>query len=129
MSKLVLLQGALDMLIRRVLARRDARLGHGRPGSQLSRNTLQLDEGLGYPSLYRMKAKGWIKGRAGAVANNRNARYYSLTKAGRKAARGREKNWNRLSAMIAEVTDLLGSRGFRRSRRDQPGTLHTERYW
>ena len=52
--------------------------------SQLSKNALKLGEGSVYPSLYRMEAKGWIKAEWAQSDNNRNAKYYALTKAGRK---------------------------------------------
>src|SRR5829696_7578062 len=85
MSKIDLLQGTLDMLILRVLARGDMH-GWGIVDrlSQLSKNTLKLGEGSVYPSLYRMEAKGWIKAEWAQSDNNRKAKYYALTRAGRK---------------------------------------------
>ncbi|MFO1449530.1 MAG: PadR family transcriptional regulator [Opitutaceae bacterium] len=104
MSKIDLLQGTLDMLILRVLARGEM---HGwgisdRLG-QLSKNALKLGEGSVYPSLYRMEGKGWIKAEWAASENNRKAKYYSLTKAGRKRLETEQQNWDQLSAIIAEV--------------------------
>jgi len=104
MEKIDLLQGTLDMLILRVLSRGEM---HGwgivdRLG-QLSRNALKLGEGSVYPSLYRMEAKGWIKAEWSASDNNRKAKYYSLTKAGRKQLEAEQRNWDHLSAIIAEV--------------------------
>jgi len=104
MSKIDLLQGTLDMLILRVLARGEMH-GWGLVDrlSQLSKNALKLGEGSVYPALYRMEAKGWIKAEWAPSDNNRNAKYYSLTKAGRKQLEAEQQNWDRLSAIIAQV--------------------------
>src|SRR5688572_21720045 len=104
MSKIDLLQGTLDMLILRVLARGEMHgWGIADRLSQLSKNTLKLGEGSVYPSLYRMEAKGWIKAEWAPSDNNRNAKYYSLTKAGRKQLEVEQQSWDQLSAIIAEV--------------------------
>lgn len=104
MEKIDLLQGTLDMLILRVLDRGEM-CGWGIVDrlSQLSRNALKLGEGSVYPSLYRMEAKGWIKAAWAASDNNRKAKYYSLTKAGRKQLDLEKQNWDQLSAIIADV--------------------------
>ena len=104
MNKIDLLQGTLDMLILRVLARSEMH-GWGIVDrlSQLSRNALKLGEGSVYPSLYRMEAKGWIKAEWAPSDNNRKAKYYSLTKTGRKQLEAEQQNWDQLSAIIAEV--------------------------
>jgi PadR family transcriptional regulator PadR len=104
MNKIDLLQGTLDMLILRVLARGEM---HGwgivdRLG-QLSQNALKLGEGSVYPSLYRMEAKGWIKAEWAPTDNNRKAKYYALTKSGRKQLEAEQENWEQLSAIIAAV--------------------------
>ena len=91
-------QGTLDMLILRVLARGEMH-GWGIVDrlSQLSRNTLKLGEGSVYPSLYRMETKGWIKATWAQTDNNRQAKYYSLTRAGRKQLATERAQWERLS--------------------------------
>jgi PadR family transcriptional regulator PadR len=104
MNKIDLLQGTLDMLILRVLARGEM---HGwgivdRLG-QLSKNSLKLGEGSVYPALYRMAAKGWIEAEWAPSDNNRKAKYYSLTRAGRRQLEAEQQNWNQLSAVIADV--------------------------
>ena len=104
MSKIDLLQGTLDMLILRVLSRGEM---HGwgivdRLG-ELSKNMLKLGEGSVYPSLYRMETKGWIKATWAQTDNNRQAKYYSLTRAGRKQLETEEQSWVQLSAIIAEI--------------------------
>jgi PadR family transcriptional regulator, regulatory protein PadR len=104
MPKIDLLQGTLDMLILRVLARGDMH-GWGIVDrlSQLSNQALKLGEGSVYPSLYRMETKGWIKATWAQTDNNRQAKYYSLTRAGRKQLEAEQQNWDQLSAIIAEV--------------------------
>jgi PadR family transcriptional regulator PadR len=104
MTKIDLLQGTLDMLILRVLARGEMH-GWGIVDrlSQLSRNSLKLGEGSVYPSLYRMETKGWIKATWAQTDNNRKAKYYSLTAAGQKQLKAEQQNWDQLSAIIAEV--------------------------
>ena len=103
-NKIDLLQGTLDMLILRVLARGEMH-GWGVVDrlSQLSKNTLKLGEGSVYPSLYRMETKGWIKATWAQTDNNRQAKYYSLTRAGRKQLEAEQQSWDQLSAIIAEV--------------------------
>lgn len=104
MSKIDLLQGTLDMLIPRVLARGEMH-GWGLVDrlSQLSQNALKLGGGSVYPSLYRLETKGWIEAEWAPSDNNRKAKYYSLTKAGRKQLEAEQANWDQLSAVIAEV--------------------------
>jgi len=104
MSKIDLLQGTLDMLILRVLERGEMH-GWGIVDrlSQLSKNALKLGEGSVYPSLYRMETKGWIKAAWAQTDNNRKAKYYSLTRAGRKQLEVEQQSWDQLSAIIAEV--------------------------
>lgn len=104
MKKIDLLQGTLDMLILRVLARGEMH-GWGIVDrlSQLSKNALKLGEGSVYPALYRMETKGWIKAEWAQTDNNRQAKYYALTRAGRKQLEAEQQNWDQLSAIIAEV--------------------------
>ncbi|MBL9215349.1 MAG: PadR family transcriptional regulator [Opitutaceae bacterium] len=104
MTKIDLLQGTLDMLILRVLARGEMHgWGIADRLSHLSRNALKLGEGSVYPSLYRMEGKGWIKAEWAPSDNNRKAKYYSLTKAGRKQLETEQQNWDQLSTIIAEI--------------------------
>lgn len=99
-----LLQGTLDLLILRTLA-----LGpyHGqgiaRVIQQRSGDTLLVDHGSLYPALQRLEDKGWIKGEWGTSENNRRARFYSLTAAGRRQFASETSKWNRLVESIARV--------------------------
>ena len=104
MSKIELLQGTLDMLVLKTLARGPM---HGyavaRWIQQVTHDALQLEEGTLYPALYRMERKGWITSKWGLSENNRKARYYRLTSAGRKQLDAESKAWANISEAIAKV--------------------------
>jgi PadR family transcriptional regulator, regulatory protein PadR len=106
MSKMELLQGTLDMLVLQVL---NAGAMHGWGIAQkiqiLSRDVLQVEEGSIYPALYRMEHKGWIKAEWGQSENNRRAKYYELTKDGRRQLSSESKDWVRICAAIGSVMD------------------------
>jgi transcriptional regulator len=70
---------------------------------QLSRRALQVDEGSLYPALYRMEAKGWIEAEWKITENKRRAKYYALTRSGRKQLEKEQENWDKMSAVIALV--------------------------
>jgi len=104
MAKIELLQGTLDLLILKVL------LGgaqHGFGIAQrihlLSQEVLTVEEGSLYPALYRLEEKGWIESEWGQSDNNRRAKFYSLTKAGRKQLATEQQSWDRIAAAIAQV--------------------------
>lgn len=96
-----LLQGTLDMLILKALQHEPM---HGFGISvrirQMSDEVLQVEQGSLYPALYRLEDKGWIKAEWGTSENNRRARFYSLTAAGRKQLEAETANWDRVSAAI-----------------------------
>lgn len=99
-----LLQGTLDMLVLRVLSRGELHgWGITQKLEQLSKSALQVDEGSLYPALYRMEEKGWIEAEWNVTENNRRAKYYSLTRAGRKQLQEAEQSWDRMTAIIALV--------------------------
>jgi PadR family transcriptional regulator PadR len=99
-----LVPGTLDMLVLRVLSRGELH-GWGITSrlEQLSKSALQVDEGSLYPSLYRMEEKGWIEAEWKMTENSRRAKYYRLTRAGRRQLETEQKNWDRTSAIIALV--------------------------
>ncbi len=103
-EKTELLPGTLDLLVLRVLSRGELH-GWGITSKleQLSQSALQVDEGSLYPSLYRMEDKGWIEAEWKLTENNRRAKYYRLTRAGRRQLEAEEKLWDRTSAIIAMV--------------------------
>lgn len=99
-----LLQGTLDMLVLRVLSRGELHgWGITQKLEQLSQSALQVDEGSLYPALYRMEDKGWIEADWRTTENNRRAKYYALTRAGRKQLETEQDEWERMSAIIARV--------------------------
>jgi transcriptional regulator len=102
--KTELFQGTLDMLVLRVLSRGELH-GWGITNrlEQLSQSALQVDEGSLYPALYRMEEKGWIEAEWKQTENNRRAKYYTLTRAGRKQLETEQATWNRMTAIIAQV--------------------------
>jgi PadR family transcriptional regulator PadR len=104
MDKLELLQGTLDMLILKVLER-GAMHGFGIALriQQLSEDVLSVGEGSLYPALYRLQDRGWIGSEWGQSENNRRAKYYSLTKQGRKQLEVESAGWTRLCLAIGQV--------------------------
>jgi transcriptional regulator len=96
-----LLQGTLDMLILKALQLEPM---HGFGISvrirQMSDEVLQVEQGSLYPALYRLEDQGWIKAEWGVSENNRKARFYELTAAGRKQLNAETENWARVSAAI-----------------------------
>jgi PadR family transcriptional regulator, regulatory protein PadR len=97
-------QGTLDMLVLRVLSRGELHgWGITQKLEQLSRRALQVDEGSLYPALYRMEEKGWIEAEWKITENNRRAKYYALTRAGRKQLESEREQWDRMTAIVAEV--------------------------
>lgn len=100
-AKNELLPGTLDLLILRVLSRGELHgWGITQRLEQLSKSALQVDEGSLYPSLYRMEDKGWIEAEWRLTENNRRAKYYALTRAGRKQLEKEQELWGRMSAII-----------------------------
>ena len=96
-----LLQGTLDMLVLKSL-QLGAMHGWGITEriEQGSRDVLRLNQGSLYPSLYRLEAQGLVTSEWGMTDNNRKARYYSLTAAGRKQLAAERANWERLSGAV-----------------------------
>ncbi len=102
-----LVQGTLDLLVLKILA-----LGplHGWAISQrlkqISGDVLQVSDGSLYPSLHKLEQEGWIKAEWRPSENNRRAKYYSLTRPGRRQLEREADNWRRLSAAISQVVEL-----------------------
>jgi len=99
-----LLQGTLDMLILKAVSLGPLH-GYGvlQRIQQISQETLQVPQGSLYPALYRLQHRGWITSEWGESENNRKARYYTLTAAGRKQLRLEAEQWSRLTDAIANV--------------------------
>jgi len=103
-AKLDLPQGTLDLLILKTVALEPQ---HGWAIServqQISKDVLQIQQGSLYPALHRLERRGWVKARWGASENNRRAKYYELTAAGRKQLDREQSAWNKLAAAVAQV--------------------------
>ena len=99
-----LLQGTLDLLILKTLAL-EAMHGWGvaQRIQQISKDALQVQQGSLYPALHRLEQQGWIEAEWRPSENNRRAKYYSLTRAGRKQLEVETANWERLSAAIRQI--------------------------
>jgi PadR family transcriptional regulator PadR len=105
-GRLDLPQGTLDLLILRALALEPKHgWAIGERIGQISRGTLQVPQGSLYPALHRLERRGWIKARWGASDNNRKAKYYELTRVGRKQLAVETDAWNRLTAAVSLVLD------------------------
>ena len=99
-----LLQGTLDVLVLKTLALEPMHgWGIAQRIQQLSENALQVGQGSLYPALHRLETKGWIRSHWRPSENNRRARFYSLTRAGRKQLESELRNWERISTAIALV--------------------------
>jgi PadR family transcriptional regulator PadR len=99
-----LLQGTLPLLILRVLA---AGPNHGfaiaRRIQQISKEVLKVEEGSLYPALHRMELEGWIEAEWDITENNRKAKYYQLTRTGRKQLKDETERWNSIAGAIAAI--------------------------
>lgn len=104
-----LIQGTLDLLILKTLARAREAPMHGwgvaQRIQQVSREVLQVRQGALYPALHRLEQNGWIRATWGESANNRRAKYYALTAAGRKWLAREEAQWAKLSGAIGLVLE------------------------
>jgi transcriptional regulator len=105
-TRIDLPQGTLDLLILKTLA-----LGaqHGWAISQrvqqISRDVLRIQEGSLYPALHRLERRGWLKSRWGASENNRRAKFYELTSAGRKQLETEKSAWRKLTVAVAHILE------------------------
>jgi transcriptional regulator len=106
------LQGTLDLMILKTLHALGPLHGFGiaRRIEQVSEDVLQLNEGTVYTSLLRLQQQGWIDSDWGTSENNRKARFYSVTKSGRKQLARETENWNRISGVIGRVLSLEGQK-------------------
>jgi PadR family transcriptional regulator, regulatory protein PadR len=103
-DRLELLQGTLDLLILRTLIF-GSQHGQGiaRAIQQTSQQELLVEHGALYPALQRLEERGWSSAKWGVSSNNRKARFYSLTAAGRKQLAKETTKWNRLTAAMARI--------------------------
>ena len=107
-QRLELPQGTLDLLILKALALEPQ---HGWAVServqQMSSDMLQVKQGSLYPALHRLERRGWIKAKWSTTDNNRRAKYYDLTRTGRKELDAQTESWRKLSSAVAQVLDAV----------------------
>ncbi len=104
-DKSEILQGTLDLMVLKTLEAMGPLHGYGiaRRIEQISEDALQINQGTIYASLVRLMHKGWISGAWGTSDNNRKAKFYSITKSGRKQLNTEAQNWERISGVIGRV--------------------------
>lgn len=102
-SKSDVLQGTLDLMVLKTLESMGPLHGYGiaRRIEQVSNATLSLNQGTIYPALLRLQQRGWIKAEWGTSENNRRAKYYSLSRLGKKQIEAATENWERIAATMA----------------------------
>lgn len=100
-----ILRGTLDLLVLKTLETMGPLHGYGiaRRIEQVSNDLLAMNQGTLYPALLRLEQRGWIRSAWGASENNRRARFYSLTPAGRKQLAAEAQEWEQMSALMARV--------------------------
>lgn len=102
-----LVQGTLDLLILKILALQPLNgWAISKRLQQVSCNTLQVSDGSLYPALHKLEQEGWIRAEWKTTENNRRAKFYSLTRLGRRQLAKEAANWDRLSAAISHVLRL-----------------------
>jgi transcriptional regulator len=109
-QKSEVLQGTLDLMVLKVLDALGPQHGYGiaRRIEQVSEQALQLNEGTVYTSLLRLQQRKWIASEWGTSENNRKAKYYSITKSGRKQLALEKENWERIAGVIGRLLKLEG---------------------
>ena len=109
-SKGEILQGTLDLMVLKVLEGMGPMHGYGiaRRLEQISQNLLEMNQGTLYPALLRLQQRGWIGSKWGASDHHRRAKFYSLTKAGRKQLAVEKESWERTVALMARLLAVTG---------------------
>ena len=111
-NKSDILQGTLDLMVLKTLAAMGPLHGYGiaRRIEQISEDVLQINQGTIYASLVRLLQNGWISSAWGTSENNRKAKFYSITNAGRNQLKQEEENWSRVSGVIGRLLQLAERR-------------------
>ena len=104
-AKIDVLQGTLDLMVLQTLASMGPQHGYGiaRRIEQVSEDLLRLNEGTVYAALMRLQQEGWITASWGASENNRKAKFYAITKAGRRQLSQQAVKWERITRVIARL--------------------------
>ena len=107
-SQTTLLQGTLDLLILKALALQELHgLGVARRIEQITRGAYQVKPGSLFPALHRLEEAGWLASSWGESENKRRARFYTLTRAGRKQLEAETANWQAIVAAINRIVDAV----------------------
>jgi PadR family transcriptional regulator PadR len=102
-----LVQGTLDLLLLKILALEPLNgFAISQRLRQVSGEVLQVSDGSLYPALHKLEQEGWVTAEWRASENNRRAKFYSLTRRGRKELERESQNWNRLSSAISQIVKL-----------------------
>jgi len=111
-TKSEILQGTLDLMVLKTLDAMGPLHGYGiaRRIEQVSEDMLQLNQGTIYASLLRLQQRRWISAAWGTSENNRRAKFYAITKAGRKQLAAEAESWQRIAGIIGRVLRLADSR-------------------
>jgi PadR family transcriptional regulator PadR len=111
-DKSEILQGTLDLMVLKTLETMGPLHGYGiaRRIEQISEEALQINQGTIYASLVRLIQKGWISGAWGTYENNRKAKFYSITKSGKKQLHAEAANWERIAGVIGRVLCIAEQR-------------------
>ncbi len=106
-AKMDVMQGTLDLLVLKTLEVLEPMHGWGiaRRIEQVSDDALSLNQGTLYPALVRLQQRGWITAKWGTSENNRRARYYALTKTGRRQLQVEQENWKQMVEILSRVLD------------------------
>jgi transcriptional regulator len=104
-DKVELLQGALDLIVLQALSTMGPQHAYGLATrlEQVADHPLTLNQGTLYPALVRLEQKGWIKGQWGRTENNREAKFYAITRAGSKAIATQSERWYRLAGLVDKL--------------------------
>ena len=105
MERIEILQGTLDLIVLRALSTMGPQHAYGLAArlEQVSEHPLLLNQGTLYPALVRLDQKGWIKGTWQKTENNRDAKYYAITKAGLRALDKQTARWRRLAGLVDKL--------------------------
>jgi PadR family transcriptional regulator, regulatory protein PadR len=109
-DKAEILQGTLDLMVLKTLEAMGPLHGYGiaRRIEQISQDSVQLNQGTIYAALLRLLQQGWIKAEWGISENNRKAKFYSITKSGRKQLQSETESWEQLSILMGRFLRMTG---------------------
>ena len=110
-SRMRVLQGTLDLMILRTLLTMGPQHAYGIATrlEQISEESLKLNQGTLYPALVRLEQEGWIKGSWGKTASNREAKFYAITRAGRKGLERETVRWRQTAGLVERLLEEKGS--------------------